>query len=147
MCRRSIAKYYSRIFSRKKRSTYLKTFLLNCGSHCSQRNNVRDSRLRPNKCDIYREIISIYRAIFWFYRAIFWFYRAIKKYGKSSMGPRSIANTFWIQLKQKSEIKSRFYISVKSNALTKEDILLMAYSGQCQAIDGSVFKTCASLNP
>lgn len=47
------------------------------------------------------------------------------------MGPRSIENTFWIQLMQKSEIKSGFYISVKSNALTKEDILLMAYSGQC----------------
>ena len=63
------------------------------------------------------------------------------------MGPRSIDNTIWIQLKQKSEIKSGFDISVKSNALTKEDTLLMAYSGQCWAIDRSVFKTCTSLNP
>ena len=48
------------------------------------------------------------------------------------MDPRTIENTFWIQLKQKSEIKCGFYISAKSNALTnnKGDILLVAYGGQ-----------------
>ena len=50
------------LFTKIKRTIDLKTYLLNCGSHCrpqKQRARLTADHVRPNKFPIYREIISM----------------------------------------------------------------------------------------
>ena len=59
----------------------LKTYLLDCGSHCRPRKQRAWQPITwPNMFPIYRAIIPIYRAIIFIYRAIVFSYRAIILY-------------------------------------------------------------------